>query len=411
MPNNHLTLSIQQDAAQCVKCGLCLPHCPTYLATAHEGESPRGRIALMAGIANQKIPSTPALLQHLDHCLTCRACETVCPAQVPYGNLLDNSRSLLRQQGHRSLPKSISKVIRSPKLLNAAAKLLRLYQTLGLRFLLRSSHLLKLFPWLKRADALLPDLSANQTWATYYPPLGEKKGDVALFLGCITPLIEVNTVKAAIQLLTSGGYGIHLPARHGCCGALHRHAGETSIANQLQAANLSAFAKLEVTAILSLASGCGAVLKEYNLHSVDPMAQAFSAKVQDIHSFLVAMEWPWQLQPLAETIAVHIPCTLRHVLHQEAALVTLLKLIPQITLQVLTTPGCCGGAGINMLQEASMADALLNTLLNPLKQAGITRLVTANTGCRLHIAKGLREGNPAILLQHPLELFANQICR
>ena len=68
------------DADLCVKCGLCLPHCPTYQRTRHEGDSPRGRIMPMQGLATGMIAQNATLETHLDGCLSCRACEAVCPA-------------------------------------------------------------------------------------------------------------------------------------------------------------------------------------------------------------------------------------------------------------------------------------------------------------------------------------------
>src|SRR5215475_8968771 len=88
------------DADKCVKCALCLPHCPTYRVSKDEGESPRGRIALMQGMATGALELTPALSRHLDQCLACRACEAVCPAEVPYGKLIDAGRAELRRRGH-----------------------------------------------------------------------------------------------------------------------------------------------------------------------------------------------------------------------------------------------------------------------------------------------------------------------
>ena len=46
------------DADKCVKCALCLPHCPTYRESLDEGESPRGRIALMQGFATGALDIT-----------------------------------------------------------------------------------------------------------------------------------------------------------------------------------------------------------------------------------------------------------------------------------------------------------------------------------------------------------------
>src|SRR5690349_23443673 len=96
--SDNLTPAPLRDADLCVKCGMCLPHCPTYGVTRDESESPRGRIALMQALASGAIAANAAMEAHLDGCLTCRACEVVCPAQVPYGRLIDAAREELAQR-------------------------------------------------------------------------------------------------------------------------------------------------------------------------------------------------------------------------------------------------------------------------------------------------------------------------
>ena len=85
-------------ADRCVKCGLCLPQCPTYELTANENESPRGRIALIQGWLSGQLSPSRILTQHLDQCLLCRRCERVCPSLVAYGEIMDQSKALLVEQ-------------------------------------------------------------------------------------------------------------------------------------------------------------------------------------------------------------------------------------------------------------------------------------------------------------------------
>ena len=50
---------------QCMHCGMCLPACPTYTATLLERSSPRGRIALMRAIADDRLEVSRTFAEEL----------------------------------------------------------------------------------------------------------------------------------------------------------------------------------------------------------------------------------------------------------------------------------------------------------------------------------------------------------
>lgn len=407
----HTAKQLNALADRCVKCGMCLPHCPTYHLTHDESESPRGRIALIQGLTGGQLAFSDKLAAHLGNCLKCRACERVCPSMVPYGELIDGALTHIERAvpPPRARQLRLLNIITQRASLRTLAKVLRSYQRSGLRTLVRGSGLLNLLG-LARHDRLLPSLSAIQTWQAYYPAQNTARGDVALFTGCIADAFDQATSRSALQVLIQLGYGVHVPPGQRCCGALHLHNQQPEQAAALAQENLSAFGALDVQAIINTASGCGATLKEYL--ALNPGADDFTRKVVDISSFIASIPWPENvtLKPLAARVAVHDPCSLTHVLRQHEAPYTLLRKIPEIELVSLPNRArCCGAAGSYMLTHPTQADTLRDEKLADIENLDTRMLVSSNIGCALHLAAGLRAKNLSMEVMHPITLLARQL--
>src|SRR5256885_279628 len=153
---------------QCVHCGLCLASCPTFSELGTEMDSPRGRIFLIKSLAEGRIALTDSVADHLSLCLDCRACETVCPAGVPYGGLIEAAKAEMEHRRPGSPARRLFRwlnfglLLGHPRLLGLAAAGLRLYQTCGLQFLVRSSGIVRVLPRTLRAwESLLPPLPSR----------------------------------------------------------------------------------------------------------------------------------------------------------------------------------------------------------------------------------------------------------
>src|SRR5262249_51827423 len=138
---------------QCMHCGLCLPTCPTYDATKLERNSPRGRIALMRAIADDRLAPTKIFAEEMYFCLGCLACMTACPAGVNYPELFDRAGVGAKQSGVLKSPRRnlirafpLRWLFMALNLLQLAGGALRLYQQLGFPAFLHRSGLTRLLP-------------------------------------------------------------------------------------------------------------------------------------------------------------------------------------------------------------------------------------------------------------------------
>ncbi|HEY3643817.1 MAG TPA: (Fe-S)-binding protein [Gammaproteobacteria bacterium] len=395
------------DADKCVKCALCLPHCPTYRVSKDEGESPRGRIALMQGMATGKLEISPALEAHLDQCLACRACEAVCPAEVPYGKLIDAARRELRDHGHGEPLKArlFAFFMRGTGRLHLLQGLLRFADRSGIHALLLKSGPASL----KRLIRLMPAVPKPRRWDAVYAPRKSSGATVQLFLGCVADISQPQVTASAIAVLNALGVEVQIPKSQGCCGALDQHAGRSAKAAELARRNLKAFTG--EAPILGTASGCTASLVEYP-QVAGPDAKGFSGRVQDLASWLAADPAVLRIEFKDwDTLAlVQAPCTQRNVLKTEKAGFELLKLIPGLKLKAIpASMGCCGAAGSYMLTEPERADAFADAYADYIQGQKAGLLITSNVGCAMHLRAALLRKGIRIPVLHPVEVLALQL--
>ena len=382
---------------QCVKCGLCLPHCPTYRLSRVEAESPRGRISLVQGLVSGVLSPSERLDGHLASCLECRACESVCPSLVGVGSIMDQvyaRRTLTLPPWRRQLRLGWLKSLGSPRLMRAAQRLGALYRLVGGARLARRLGLSRL-PLVNAYARLAEGLQPPPRWE----PQGAEGAEVAVFLGCSSEVTQAGALEAAAQVLGRLGIPMARPGGQGCCGAMLRHNGFPREADQRLQRNAAA---LGDRVLVGVASACVAELR----------AHPGLAQAAELCAYLDAVSWPngLNLSPLSADVLVHEPCSHRNQLGGNGAVHRLLARIPALRVAALPDNAlCCGAAGTYLLQHPDTALALLEPKLAHLNRLRPSFLVTTNPGCALHLAAGLREAGLPTEVCHPVELIARQL--
>ena len=405
---------------QCVHCGLCLASCPTFAELGTEMDSPRGRIFLIKSLAEGRMGLGDATVEHLSLCLDCRACETVCPAGVPYGRLIEAAKAEIERQRPGAPARrafrwlNFGLLLGRPRVLAAAAAALRLYQASGMQAVVRRSGLTRLLPGTLAAwEALLPRLPSAADRAplpALTAAVGPRRARVAMLTGCVQSVVFGAHNRATARVLARNGWEVVAPAQ-GCCGALNAHGGDHARAVEMARRTVETFEAAGAEAVIVNTSGCGAHMKGYGaLLAGDPAwaerAARFARTVHDVAEFLARATLRGPLHPVPLTVTYHDPC---HVVHGQKIRRQPRELLAQIPeLRVVDLPEadwCCGSAGIYNLTQPEMAGRLLRRKVRNIESTAAQAVVTANPGCILQIQAGLRARGLDLPVLHLVEIL------
>jgi len=404
----------EEELYKCVNCGLCQSVCPTYLVTGHEGKTARGKILLMRGLLEDLLEPSVSISNIFDDCLTCYACQTVCPAGVKTERLWTSARQDLASSSLTTWIKRIGLrlTIGKPWIFNKLAHLA------GLSFgFNRDNHrgaVLKgrlLFPF--SGAPYLRSLKEE------YEPVEEVSGSVGLLLGCSSNLFTPWVVDAAIKLLNAAGWRVIIPHDQVCCGAPAINNGDWKTAKRLAKENIQLFNDLEADYITSCDATCaGAFIKDYleifaNDEEFLKEAKRLSSKTLQLGQLLdIALDANrLRFNPIKTSITIHDSCHSTH-LTGGPGWRKLLQTIEGISIiEMNDSDHCCGFGGSYTFFHPNTAAKIAEQKLLNARETDVKQVLVGSPGCMIRLqSPGVNpQNNQDIEIRHVAELLAELV--
>ena len=371
----------------CVHCGLCLEVCTTYQLSGDENNSPRGRLRLWREEAEGRLEPEPWTAKYTEDCVGCLACESACPANVPYGEILEQTRHTHVASGRTRTPLKLrmaAALASRPWLFNLAMLPTRIMRRMGVlphRFLFSGQ------PAITQSTASYAEQLMQQ-----HRPTGPR---VALLTGCLMEAAFREINFATVRVLIENNVQVFVPRDQGCCGAMQEHLGLDGV-DQLRDHNRGAFEALDVEAVVCNSSGCGLALSK---------TLSGNLPVRDVLDFLGEQKLVRRERGVsseATRVYVDLPC---HLVHGQK--------VAGIPKSVLDATGyhwelapmardCCGSGGVYNLQKPENAREILarkSAFLNSAAGAPVI-LATSNHVCMMQWNSARSSG----LLNRPIEV-------
>jgi glycolate oxidase iron-sulfur subunit len=366
---------LQSILQACVHCGFCNATCPTYQLSGDEADSPRGRIYLLKQALEGR-SVTRFTQQYLDRCLSCRSCETTCPSGVRYGRLYAIGCELIDSKHLRAWPQRI---------LQSMIKTVFPYRRRFFRLFAVAKLLKPTLP-----EALASKIPVKRLEVPWPAPVHVRT--MLILPGCVQPALAPSIDASAAQVLDKLGISLLRVSASGCCGALNYHLSDHQKALAFARHNIDiCWTHLEqgAEAIVSTASGCGVMLKDYaELLQHDPhyaeKARQFSRRVKDISEVLVSEDLS-VIKADNRTIAFQSPCSLQHGQKITGVVETILKKVGYQLVTVNDGHLCCGSAGVYSLLQPAISKRLLTNKVQALAAHQPDIIATANIGCLNHL--------------------------
>ncbi len=387
----------QHPELNCAKCGACSVVCPVYRVEPREALIARGKMHLLSLPLAQQ-PS--AHFQDIfSRCLLCRACEQVCPRNLPITGLVTRARSGFSLfYGRHGLQKVLAR-----KALGSSALLQGLVRA-GIS--LRRVNALPAHSGLRIKLGLLEAPSPLPTDEDLFSGSANGSG-ISYFSGCLARHLQPSVGRAVLDLAGAGGQDLSTPDAQCCCGLAASAAGKVEEARRLAWRNIETFAGSHGP-ILTSCGSCSSHLAVYpDLFADDPdrqqLARAFSNRVVEFSSFFLNHLHHALIFPGSQKIKIfyHDPCHLRFSRAGREAPRNLIDRIDNLErLESADGPQCCGQGGLFHLGYPELSRKIFQRCADGALVRSPDLVTTTCSGCLMQWQQGVAENDLPILVRH-----------
>ena len=419
-----------REALHCIRCAACANVCPPYREVGGHvfGHIYTGAIGLVVTPFHHGLEAG-AKPQSL--CLSCNACETVCPVGIPLPRqILDVRRMVVEAKGLPRVKRAVLGAYARPRVAGGLFRIGRRAQlplTRGTRFVrtravppLRAQTRWRSLPAIARRP-LRDRLEAGTVLAAFPPvvPNGAAGTTVALFPGCMTDRLYPEQGEAVVAVLRGLGARVVLPAGLHCCGLPANNSGDAPHARRMARQTICALEAVRSDYVVSGSASCVATLTQDYAHLFrdDPAwlarAERLAARVLDFTSFLdrVAHLPAGSLAgPGSPVLTYHDSCQGLNALGLKDEPRRLLRDVLGCDLRELPENTlCCGFGGSFSFEYPAVAERLMNRKLDHAESTGAPLLVSDNQGCLMHLRGGCDAAGRPLRVAHLAEVVAERM--
>jgi glycolate oxidase iron-sulfur subunit len=412
----------KENIYHCIKCGLCMAHCPVYKELLVESATPRGKVQLSRQLSEGSLDLAEEVKNaFFSTCLLCGGCVANCPSGVHGTHLFSGVRwRAVQRHGMDWRKNAIFQLLANSWMMSTSAWFgkwaRKMFGGLRVESMVNAGALN-----LARIPAL-NEKPFSKTVPEVTRPEGKARAKVLYFHGCATNYLYGKIGLAVVDVLGKIGVEVVTPKEQGCCGMPIFISGAREASLRVIRETLKTFAREDVDAVVCDCGTCSDGLKKEYPHLLLDLrelgesvtdeeiraAELLAGKVKDVTVFIDEhRDWLPAMKDNGRKIRVtyHDPCHLVNAQKVTAQPRNLLKSIPGV--EYVELPGaneCCGGGGAFQVEHAETSRKITRRKVDNIHATGARVLATCCPGCNLTLSNHL-DPDRKLEVMHPVQLL------